>query len=218
MGRGGRRSWSIRVWRISSWRRSCTRISSRRPAARRGSGSRCGGTKATTMAITSSRASWRTICGITPASSRCDGFLNGARGTGATSRKSNSRSSGQGARGRGRRRRPCRTYTRDMDKLVPEHAEIIRRVAADLKGRPGPLLEVLHAIQAQLGHVPPAAVPLVAAELNLSRAEVHGVISFYHYFRSRPPGAHTVSVCRAESCQAVGAEALAAHARQRLGV
>ncbi|HWF98467.1 MAG TPA: formate dehydrogenase subunit gamma [Steroidobacteraceae bacterium] len=105
-----------------------------------------------------------------------------------------------------------------MDKLVPEHAEIIRRVAADLKGRPGPLLEVLHAIQAQLGHVPPAAVPLVAAELNLSRAEVHGVISFYHYFRSRPPGAHTVSVCRAESCQAVGAEALAAHARQRLGV
>lgn len=105
-----------------------------------------------------------------------------------------------------------------MDKLVPEHAEIIRRVAADLKGRPGPLLEVLHAIQAQLGHVPPAAVPLVAAELNLSRAEVHGVISFYHYFRSTPPGAHTVSVCRAESCQAVGAEALAAHARQRLGV
>jgi len=105
-----------------------------------------------------------------------------------------------------------------MDKLVPEHAEIIRRVAADLKGRPGPLLEVLHAIQAQLGHVPPAAVPLVAAELNLLRAEVHGVISFYHYFRSRPPGAHTVSVCRAESCQAVGAEALAAHARQRLGV
>ena len=99
-----------------------------------------------------------------------------------------------------------------------EHGETVRRIAAGLKGRPGPLIEVLHAIQAQLGYVPPAAVPLVASELNLSRAEVHGVVSFYHYFRSTPPGAHTVSVCRAESCQAVGAEALADHARQRLGV
>ena len=105
-----------------------------------------------------------------------------------------------------------------MDKLASEHAETIRRIAAELKGRPGPLIEVLHAIQAELGHVPAAAVPLVASELNLSRAEVHGVVSFYHYFRSTPPGTHTVSVCRAESCQAVGAEALAAHARQRLGV
>jgi formate dehydrogenase subunit gamma len=105
-----------------------------------------------------------------------------------------------------------------MDKLASEHAETIRRIAVGLKGRPGPLLEVLHAIQGELGYVPPAAVPLVASELNLSRAEVHGVISFYHYFRSTSPGAHTVRVCRAESCQAVGAEALAAHARQRLGV
>ncbi|HEX3842715.1 MAG TPA: formate dehydrogenase subunit gamma [Steroidobacteraceae bacterium] len=105
-----------------------------------------------------------------------------------------------------------------METLASEHREAVRRIAADLKGRPGPLLEVLHAIQAQLGHVPPAAVPLVAAELNLSRAEVHGVVSFYHFFRSTPPGAHTVSVCRAESCQAVGGERLAAHARQRLGV
>ncbi len=105
-----------------------------------------------------------------------------------------------------------------MDRLASEHAETIRRIAAELKGRPGPLIEVLHAIQAELGYVPAAAVPLVASELNLSRAEVHGVVTFYHYFRSTPPGAHTVSVCRAESCQAVGAEALAAHARQRLGV
>jgi formate dehydrogenase subunit gamma len=105
-----------------------------------------------------------------------------------------------------------------MDKLASEHAETVRRIAADLKGRPGPLIEVLHAIQAELGYVPPGVVPLVASELNLSRAEVHGVVSFYHYFRSTPPGTHTVSVCRAESCQAVGAEALAAHARQRLGV
>lgn len=105
-----------------------------------------------------------------------------------------------------------------METLSLEHRETIRRIVGGLRGRPGPLIEVLHAIQAQLGFVPPAAVPLVAAELNLSRAEVHGVVSFYHFFRSTPPGAHTVSVCRAESCQAVGGEALAAHARQRLGV
>jgi formate dehydrogenase subunit gamma len=105
-----------------------------------------------------------------------------------------------------------------MEALSPEHGETVRRIAADLKGRPGPLIEVLHAIQAELGYVPAAAVPLVASELNLSRAEVHGVVSFYHFFRHTPPGAHTVSVCRAESCQAVGGEALAAHARQRLGV
>ena len=105
-----------------------------------------------------------------------------------------------------------------METLASEHGEAVRRIVADLKGRPGPLLEVLHAIQAQLGYVPPAAVPLVASELNLSRAEVHGVVSFYHFFRGTPPGTHTVSVCRAESCQAVGGDALAAHARQRLGV
>jgi formate dehydrogenase subunit gamma len=105
-----------------------------------------------------------------------------------------------------------------METLALEHAETVRRIAVGLRGRPGPLIEVLHAIQAELGYVPPAAVPLVASELNLSRAEVHGVVSFYHYFRSTPPGAHTVSVCRAESCQAVGGEALAAHARDRLGV
>jgi formate dehydrogenase subunit gamma len=105
-----------------------------------------------------------------------------------------------------------------MEALSPDHGETIRRIVGDLRARPGPLIEVLHAIQAELGYVPPAAVPLVASELNLSRAEVHGVVSFYHFFRSTPPGAHTVSVCRAESCQAVGGEALAAHARQRLGV
>jgi len=105
-----------------------------------------------------------------------------------------------------------------MSTLALEHGETVRRIVGELKARPGPLIEVLHAIQAELGYVPPAAVPLVADGLNLSRAEVHGVISFYHYFRSTPPGTHTVSVCRAESCQAMGGEALAAHARQRLGV
>jgi len=101
---------------------------------------------------------------------------------------------------------------------TPTEAETVRRIVADMKGRPGPLLEVLHAIQARLGHVPESIVPLVAEGLNLSRAEVHGVITFYHYFRREAPGRHIVSVCQAESCQAMGAEALTEHAKRRLGV
>ena len=105
-----------------------------------------------------------------------------------------------------------------METLPPAERAVVQRIASDLKGRPGPLLEVLHAIQAALGYVPAAAVPVVAEELNLSRAEVHGVVSFYHYFRRSRPGAHTVSLCQAEACQSMGAEALAAHARRRLGI
>ena len=95
---------------------------------------------------------------------------------------------------------------------------MVRSIIAEHKGRPGPLLEVLHAIQAALGFVPAAAVPVVAEGLNLSRAEVHGVVSFYHHFRHSRPGTHTVSLCQAEACQSMGSEALAAHARQRLGI
>jgi formate dehydrogenase subunit gamma len=83
---------------------------------------------------------------------------------------------------------------------------------------PGPLLLVLHAVQRRLGYVPDEAVPYIAERLNLSRAEVHGVLSFYHYFRRAAPGRHVVRVCRAESCQAMGAEQLAQHAQQRLGI
>ena len=101
---------------------------------------------------------------------------------------------------------------------TPNETETVRRIVADFKGRPGPLLEVLHAIQSSLGYVPEAVIPLVAEGLNLSRAEVHGVVSFYHYFRSTPPGAHTISLCRAEACQSMGADALAEYAKQRLGV
>ncbi|HLQ13972.1 MAG TPA: formate dehydrogenase subunit gamma [Steroidobacteraceae bacterium] len=82
----------------------------------------------------------------------------------------------------------------------------------------GPLLPVLHAIQERLGWVPPQAVPLIAFELNLSRAEVHGVLTFYHYFRHIKPGRKLIYLCRAEACQAVGAAALEAHAKQVLGV
>ena len=83
---------------------------------------------------------------------------------------------------------------------------------------PGALLPILHGIQDALGFVPPAAVPMVAGALNLSRAEVHGVISFYHHFRSTPPGRHVLGLCRAEACQAMGARALEAHVRRRLGI
>jgi formate dehydrogenase subunit gamma len=105
-----------------------------------------------------------------------------------------------------------------MEALDPRQRESVRRVLAQMKGRPGPLLEILHAVQAELGFIPPASVPLIAEELNLSRAEVHGVITFYHHFRVTPPGRHTLQICRAESCQAMGAERLVEHAKRRLGV
>jgi formate dehydrogenase subunit gamma len=82
----------------------------------------------------------------------------------------------------------------------------------------GPLLPILHAIQERLGCVAPRLVPLIAHELNLSRAEVHGVISFYHYFREHPAGRHVIYVCRAEACQSVGARELESHAKRALGV
>lgn len=82
--------------------------------------------------------------------------------------------------------------------------------------QPGALLPILHDIQHALGHVPEETVPLIAKKLNLSRAEVHGVITYYHHFRQTPPGKHVVHVCCAEACQANGSEALAAHAAKRL--
>jgi formate dehydrogenase subunit gamma len=84
--------------------------------------------------------------------------------------------------------------------------------------QPGPLLVVLHAVQDALGYIPPAGIPRLAAALHLSRAEVHGVVTFYHYFRTHRPGRRVVQVCRAEACQARGGAALEAHAKARLGV
>ncbi len=86
-----------------------------------------------------------------------------------------------------------------------------------LKNLPGALLPILHEVQHALGYVPTEAVPRIAEALNLSRAEVHGVISFYHHFHSQPMGKHTVQICRAEACQAVGARELEQHATQKLG-
>jgi formate dehydrogenase subunit gamma len=82
----------------------------------------------------------------------------------------------------------------------------------------GALLPILHEIQAEFGHIPEDAVRLVAARLNLSRAEVHGVVSFYHDFRHAPAGRHVLKLCRAEACQAMGSEANAKALLQRLGL
>ena len=84
--------------------------------------------------------------------------------------------------------------------------------------RPGPLIEVLHHVQEHLGHIPADAVPPIAKALNLSRAEVQGVIGFYHDFRTAPGGATTIHLCRAEACQAMGVRELEAHAKSRLGI
>lgn len=94
----------------------------------------------------------------------------------------------------------------------------IREIIADHVSLEGPMLPILHAIQAEYGHVPQVAVTLIAEVLNLGRAEVHGTMSFYHDFRTEPAGHHVVKLCRAEACQSVGADALADHARARLGV
>src|SRR6202020_594667 len=102
--------------------------------------------------------------------------------------------------------------------LSPSQSETVLRIVGELKSRPGPLLEVLHAIQAALGYVPEAAVPGVAQELNLSRAEVHGVVTFYHYFRHTPPGKHVVSLCRAEAWQSMGGAELPGPAKLSRGV
>ena len=79
------------------------------------------------------------------------------------------------------------------------------------------LLPALHAIQDRLGFIPPASVAGIAQRFNLSRAEVHGVITFYHYFKSSPPARCTVQICRAEACQSMGGDTLLAHAEQALG-
>ncbi len=90
--------------------------------------------------------------------------------------------------------------------------QAIDDVIAQRKHMPGALLPILHGIQDALGYVPAEAVPPVAAALNLSRAEVHGVITYYHHFRSEPAGRNVVQVCRAESCKSMGSDKLWEHA------
>lgn len=94
----------------------------------------------------------------------------------------------------------------------------ISKIIRELKDKPGALLPILHSIQEELGYIPEDAVPIIASEMNLTRAEVHGVVTFYHDFRSHPPGRHIVRICQAESCQAAGSAALTAFAKKRLGI
>jgi formate dehydrogenase subunit gamma len=96
--------------------------------------------------------------------------------------------------------------------------EQVQAIAERFATTPGGLMPLLHAVQENLGYVPADAVPIIARALNLSRAEVHGVLSFYHDFKSAPQGRNVIRVCRAESCQAMGAVDLAAHIQRRLGI
>jgi len=86
------------------------------------------------------------------------------------------------------------------------------------KGKEGPLLPILHELQDEFGYVPPESLPLIAHALNISRAEVHGVFTFYHDYRDHPAGRHVLKLCRAEACQSMGGDALADRARQLLGI
>ena len=102
--------------------------------------------------------------------------------------------------------------------MAEDTAEAIASCIEQYREVPGGLLPLLHAIQHNVGFVPADSVPSIAKALHLSRAEVHGVISFYHDFRSQQAGRHVLQICRAEACQALGARVLEAHAKASLGV
>src|SRR5690606_35988871 len=97
-------------------------------------------------------------------------------------------------------------------------AQATRAIASAMTRLEGPLLPILHAVQERFGHVPTDSLPVIADVLNLSRAEVHGVSSFYHDFRNEPAGRHVVKVCRAEACQSTGSADAIAGLERALGV
>ena len=105
-----------------------------------------------------------------------------------------------------------------MSEQGQDRNAVVSRVLEERKHLPGALLPILHGIQDALGYVPREAIAQIAQALNLSRAEIHGVVSFYHHFRTSPPGRHTVYLCRAESCQSMGANQLVEHVKAKLGV
>lgn len=99
--------------------------------------------------------------------------------------------------------------------------EIAARAGAiinSMKSMEGPLLPILHGIQQEFGYVPQDALPLIASALNLSRAEVHGVMTFYHDYRDHPAGRHILKLCLAEACQSMGSDRFAEQVKQRLGI
>ncbi|MGR9498973.1 formate dehydrogenase subunit gamma [Rhizobium leguminosarum bv. viciae] len=93
-----------------------------------------------------------------------------------------------------------------------------RAIVADLRFLEGPLLPILHEVQQEFGYVPQEAMPVIAEELNLSRAEVHGVVTFYHDYRDHPAGRHVLKLCRAEACQSMGGDALAERVKALIGI
>ena len=105
-------------------------------------------------------------------------------------------------------------YLNNQDR---SHTGVTDAALARHANEPGALLPILHDVQDTLGHIPRELVPRIAEGLNLSRAEVHGVVTYYHHFRAEAPGRHVIQVCRAEACQAMGAAALMGHAEQVLG-
>jgi formate dehydrogenase subunit gamma len=113
---------------------------------------------------------------------------------------------------------PLKVLPQGTSGLAPEQLSAVQAALDAHRGAAGALLPILHGVQDALGYIPEGAVPVIAHDLNLSRAEVHGMLSFYHYFRTQPSGRHIVYLCRAEACQSMGARELERHVRQRLGV
>ena len=112
---------------------------------------------------------------------------------------------------------PLRVETRAAP-LPPEQQRAVQAALDTNRGAAGALLPIMHAVQDALGYVPENAIPMIAQDLNLSRAEVHGMLSFYHYFRTEPGGRHVIYLCRAEACQSMGARELEAAVKNRLGI
>jgi formate dehydrogenase subunit gamma len=105
-----------------------------------------------------------------------------------------------------------------MSRFEPWSEERTVEIVAGHLALEGPLMPILHAVQHAFGFVPEDAIPVIARELNLSRAEVHGVVTFYHDFRRELPGRHVLKLCRAEACQSMGCERLVERAEERLGL
>jgi formate dehydrogenase subunit gamma len=105
-----------------------------------------------------------------------------------------------------------------MQRAATAEDDRLNDIALRHRHREGPLLPILHEVQAEFGYIPDDAALIIGRVLNLSRAEVHGVISFYHDFRREPAGRHVLKVCRAEACQAAGGRAMAERLKARLGI
>lgn len=125
-------------------------------------------------------------------------------------------SQGSGIMGKKTPRRPLDII--DQQPAASSPAEIAALATCARHGnKPDELLEILHELQEHVGYVPEATLPVIAKALNISRAEVHGVVTFYHDFRREPAGRHVIKICRAEACQSMGTEHLCQHAEQTLG-